>query len=122
MPSSVVVLGMNTSQPLSFRLTIDQFVEGGAFYNEIIGELGREGSRTLVISTDHPQWTEDGPTVCEISSDLYAVFYRKSFLAKVWGFVEAALQGTDLEPESDMRMVGATLSQAVMALYRHGKS
>lgn len=115
-------MGMNTSQPLSFPLTLEHFAVGGAFYNQIIGELEQEGSRTLVISTEHPEWTEDGPTVCEVSSDLSVVFYRKSFLDRVWGFVEAAFQGTDLECESEMRMVGATLSQAIVALYRQRNS
>ena len=107
----------NTPSSQRPPLPID-FEEGGAFHHEIVGELEGGGSRVIVVSTDAVDLHSDGPVVYSLSSDFHVVFYRKGFLDKVWEFVEAALQGTKLEAESEMRMVGAVLNRAIMALYQ----
>jgi hypothetical protein len=109
---------MSTSPKSSLPLSPNDFTDGGRYRHEIVGELEHEGSRVVVISTDHPALTSNGPEVHQISANFHAVFFKKSFLDSVWEFVEPALQGTDAEQSSEMRMIGAVLNRAIVAVYR----
>ena len=111
---------MNSSHPRSNPyFTLNDIAVDERLADDIFATLTCGEVELHLVSTNDPRVTDDGPTIYELDVVNYLAVFRMDFVETVSRYIESALDGSVIEQESGMRILGALSQQAVRAYIQH---
>lgn len=95
-------------------LTLEDLFDDGRYASYIIGELAGPDTYLYLVATD--EFDSRSPVVVEIHPHTHVVFFSRTQIDDIAQYLAIALQGSPIESEAGMRIVGV-LSQLAFRAY-----
>lgn len=101
-----------------FPLSLDDFLDGGFIEDHVIGNYECGDHLIMMAVIDYAPLYFNGPEVFEIDEHTHVVLFHQRFFDSVGDYIRAAFTGTELEDETDMRIIGTFSQKAISAFYQ----